>query len=342
MYLNFLFYRLNRLNIYLNQAQKWPWYNIFWVVVSAFVVASVFCIFIGYLLIPDISQPKDFLKNNMLTNNTLYQNNMSLKKESITEQDLQIIYYRNIFNNEGTLGDVVSNTQDESEEITKTDLPLKLLGIIYGGNPYIGIATIINNEKDKVNSFVVGDILMDNVELIEIHRDKVILKRNNKKEYLALEMDYLSGLQRKRTKRTTGGSSLSISTIGGKVSGISSISEEYREEGFERKKTDIVLSKSYKEKLLGSDFAQVLQDAKATPNVVDGKVKGFVLTRIRDGSIYQKAGLQDNDIVEEINGTPLNDVAGSVKLLQSLRNETNFEVLVRRGGSTFTLKINVQ
>ena len=57
-------------------------------------------------------------------------------------------------------------------------------------------------------------------------------------------------------------------------------------------------------------------DAKARPNMVNGVLKGFELTRIREDSIYEKAGFQNGDIVEEINGIPLKDAVSSIRLLK--------------------------
>ena len=86
----------------------------------------------------------------------------------------------------------------------------------------------------------------------------------------------------------------------------------------------------------------MLQDAKASPNLVDGELKGFRLDRIRNDSIYQKAGLQNGDVVEEINGIPLSDTAQAIKLLQSLRNESDIEIRFSRGGAKQNLNMKVK
>src|SRR5690606_24595164 len=108
----------------------------------------------------------------------------------------------------------------------------------------------------------------------------------------------------------------------------------YKEEGFERKDREITMTQAYKQRLLTEQFTNVLQDAKATPKIGEGgEIQGFCLTRIRKDSIYEKAGLQNDDCVTEINGVPLTDTAQAIRLLQSLRNENEIEVRLMRGGA---------
>ena len=76
--------------------------------------------------------------------------------------------------------------------------------------------------------------------------------------------------------------------------------------------------------------------------MVDGELRGFQLTRIRSESIYEKSGLQNDDIIEEINGVSLNDTSQAIRLLQSLRNESSIELRINRGGSTMRFELSIQ
>ena len=94
--------------------------------------------------------------------------------------------------------------------------------------------------------------------------------------------------------------------------------------------------------MLGEDFSQVLQDAKAEPHYEGGELSGFQVNRIRQDSIYEKAGLRNGDIVKEINGIPLSDAAQAIRLLQSLRGESQIEVRVVRGGESININLQVK
>jgi type II secretion system protein C len=259
---------------------------------------------------------------------------------SLSQQALDLILKRNIFNSEGPADAGTAQKPDENQPLTaeavKTDLPIKLLGTIYGGDPYSGIAIVENTGKRTINSFMVGDSLARDASVKEVRRERIIIDRNGRLEYADVERPEPPKNRRERkTARPAA------------VAGISPIATEpppptFKEEGFERKGNDISMAQAYRQKLLTTDFTKVLQDAKASPNMVGGELKGFVLTRIRKDSIYEKAGLQNNDIVEEVNGVPLTDVAQAIKLLNSLRNESRIDVRVNRGGTTTTLNMNVQ
>lgn len=115
----------------------------------------------------------------------------------------------------------------------------------------------------------------------------------------------------------------------------------YSEEGFERKGNQIRLSQQYRNKLIHEELSTVLMQATAVPEIVDGKVSGFRLLQIDKGSIYDKAGLQNGDIVTAINDTELNSVSGAVTLLKSLRNTERVSIRINRDGQEETLRLEV-
>lgn len=264
---------------------------------------------------------------------------LNLKESSWSLKDERPILDRNIFNSEGELGEgfeeLVNNNQLPAGELVKSDLPLKLLGVIFAGDPKNGLALVEDTQKRRALSYLVGDNVKDDAKLIEIYEDRIILLRGDRREYIEREAFEIA---RSRRKAKSGGfSSGDPGLVAGKTP------ESYREEGFERDGSQILISEEFKRSLLQPDsMTKVLQDAKAEPNIVGGEIRGFRLTRIRDNSIYLKAGFQDGDVVEEINGIPLRDAAGAIRLLQQLKNANNIEAKVKRGGSSFNMMINIQ
>ena len=118
---------------------------------------------------------------------------------------------------------------------------------------------------------------------------------------------------------------------------------EYREEGFERNKGKILISEEYRQKLIGTDLSKILMQAAAEPALdAQQNIRGFQLWDIEKGSIYEKSGLQDGDIIKEINGTALDSIAGSISLLKSLKGADQIEVLLERGGNEFPVTISVR
>jgi len=263
---------------------------------------------------------------------------VDIDKQSLSQEDQKIILDRNLFNSDGKLGDVQGEegpSRLPSGSLVKSDLPLDLKGVIFAGDPLLGLAMIENTQNKRMKSYIVGDLVTDNAKVAAIYETRVILDRDGSQEYIEQKPFELS---RSRRKTQAVGSAAGIGRLSTRPP-----PEAYREVGFERQGTDIRLSEEFKRSLLAPDnMAQVLQDAKAEPNMVNGQLRGFRLTRIREGSIYEKAGFQNNDVVEEINGIPLRDAAGAIRLLQQLREAKDIEVRLNRGGASQDMMISIQ
>jgi type II secretion system protein C len=305
-----------------------PWRMFTAVVVVSFLLASAISVIFGWFLMGQIkieSRPSEFASGEF----TGYIG--SGLSKSIVDKILE----RNLFNSEGLIGE---EGKGDGEKISKTQLPLKVLGIIYGGNPFNGIAMVENTQMRNVNSFMVGDMLSPDAKVVEIQMDQIIIDNQGRKEFAPLE-----DVELRRSTRKGGSPKKANApeSLAGNGYATDAPPENYKEDGFERKGTNIELSSEYKNRLLGADFASVLQDAKASPNIVDGVLKGWRMDRIRQGSFYEKSGIQNGDIVEEINGVVLSDAGQSIKVLQNARNESEIDIKLIRNGQkmNFSLKV---
>lgn len=263
---------------------------------------------------------------------------LKVNRFQLSRADEQSILQRNIFNSEGKVSEGFEQKQSQqmtTGDLVKSDLPLELIGVIFAGDPFNGLSMIKDTGRRKVGSYLVGDPVISGAIVAAVYEDRVILERNGGREYLELKKFEIDRQARRSNSLKTRAKSLSLSR--------SKIPENYQEEGFERKGSSILISEEFKRSLLSTDsMAKVLQDAKAEPNIVGGEIRGFRLSRIRDDSIYLKAGFLDGDIVEEINGIPLRDAAGAIRLLQQLKSAKSIEARVKRGGSSFDMSINIQ
>lgn len=275
--------------------------------------------------------PKDTRLRTTTAINTSSASLQSTKQ--LNDENVKIIMQRNIFNAEGDFGLDADTPKQTVADIIKSELPLKLKGTIASHDERNGIALFEFLNTRKQDSFFVGEEVMPSVKLHGVYKERAVVNNRGQLEYIELEKKELVN-KRKISQRRTKRRYASIAT--------SPAAKEFREEGFERRGAKIKMSSDYKAKLLGPEFTKVLQDAKASPNVVNGKLRGFLLTRIREDSIYRKSGLQNGDIVEEINGVLLTDTAQAIKLLNSLRNESEIELRVVRGGNPLNFEINVQ
>jgi type II secretion system protein C len=186
----------------------------------------------------------------------------------------------------------------------------------------------------------------DNVALIKestgvvkaVKKDHVIL---DKFKVLAVTTKYIEVITRESKRYFVYQDKFGVELASQKKEAATASNDSYHEEGFERNKGKITMTAMYRDKLVKEDLAKVLMQATAEPYMENGAIVGFLLSQIDDGSIYQKSGCQDGDIITAINGTELNSVAGAIALLRSLKGADSVEVDVRRGGAMQKITVSV-
>ena len=317
----------------LGKVSDWPWKTGLAVVGCAFLLSTILSTVISQILMP--AEDKSLFKESVGASSITIPNPTS----SLNQGGVDAIVRRNIFNSEGAIGDKTdapTKQQEQVTEVVKSDLPVKLVGTIYGGDPFSGIALVENTTKRTINSFMISDSLAKDAVIKEIHKERIIIDNNGRLEFIEVDQQQLTRSKRRKKAAPA------VASTGVAPLATDPPPSSYKEEGFERKDREMSMTQAYRNKLLSTDFTKVLQDAKASPNVVDGELKGFILTRVRKDSIYEKAGLQNDDIVEEINGIPLTDTSQAIKLLQSLRNESEIELRINRGGSPQKFLLNIR
>lgn len=122
---------------------------------------------------------------------------------------------------------------------------------------------------------------------------------------------------------------------------LSNTPERYAEEGFERIGNSIRVDSAYRDRMVSQELPTILMSAASEPVMQNGKIIGFRLFQFEPGSIFTKIGLQEGDVIEAINGVPLNNVARTVQFLNGLKSETSVEVSIQRDGRPVQLKMEV-
>jgi general secretion pathway protein C len=90
------------------------------------------------------------------------------------------------------------------------------------------------------------------------------------------------------------------------------------------------------------NMSQVLTQARALPYMEQGKTLGFRITEITPGSIYEKIGLQNGDVIQRVNSQDVDDPAKFFQLYQGLRNERSIAIDLLRGGQRQTLNYEIR
>jgi general secretion pathway protein C len=64
----------------------------------------------------------------------------------------------------------------------------------------------------------------------------------------------------------------------------------------------------------------------------NGAMNGFLLSEIQPNSIFKQIGLRDGDLLNAVNGQPVNDPGKAMTMLQSLQNQPSITLNVVRNG----------
>lgn len=90
------------------------------------------------------------------------------------------------------------------------------------------------------------------------------------------------------------------------------------------------------------NMSQILTQARALPYVEQGKTVGFKISEIVPGSIYEKIGLQNGDVIQKVNSQDVDDPGKFFQLYQGLKNERSISIDLLRGGQRQTLTYDIR
>lgn len=86
----------------------------------------------------------------------------------------------------------------------------------------------------------------------------------------------------------------------------------------------------------------MLTQARALPYMEDGKTVGFKISEITPGSIYDKIGIKNGDVIQKVNAQEVDDPAKFFQLYQGLRTERYIAIDLIRGGARQTLNYEIR
>lgn len=228
--------------------------------------------------------------------------------------DYNVIFSRNLFNSKGLIpGEEATPGVDLSGPPVKSSLPLNLIGTLVLSNELLSIATIEDKSASQVYPVRTDDEIPDKIKILKIEPRRVIFinKSSGRKEYIELPEDNVAN------PRITAGRPAAPSGPG-----VEKVAP-----------TQYNVSRSEVDKAL-ADFNKILTEARAVPNFENGAPAGYKLFQIVPGSIYDKLGLQNGDVITGLNGSPINDPGKAFEMLNELKSANHLELQVKKDGKS--------
>jgi general secretion pathway protein C len=201
---------------------------------------------------------------------------------------------------------------------------LQLLGTGSHGERLYAVVEDAKSKQQKI--LTVGDKI-DDAEVTEIGWRHIVLRRGGQDELLVVAPNL----------GTDGAVAASTTAVTTTPAAAADADAQVKKIGDDR----YLVAQAEVEHSL-SNLSELFTQMRAVPNMQDGKANGFRLFAIRGGSLFQKIGLQNNDIVQRINGIEINDPGKAMSLFQDLQGETRLSVDVVRGGENRTLSYEIR
>lgn len=228
-----------------------------------------------------------------------------------------MILDRNLFG--AQLAGEVQVVERTDEPLSKTKLPLRLLGTAAASEVERSRAAIENEKTRKHIIVAVGDPLegFNRVRVERIERTRVVLDNSGRAEELLLHEDQprpnrrASAPKKRDRKRPT----QSTADVRNRL-------KELAAGG-------------------GDGITKLLSQARITPKFgPNSQVLGMQVDAIKAGSLFETAGLQNGDVITEVNGIVIDRQDATPAVLEELLNADTIEIAADRGGNTISLSAN--
>ena len=200
-------------------------------------------------------------------------------------------------------------------------LKLKLWGVAVHENAHSSYSIIEDLGAHKQGVYGVDAAVPGGATVKSIEWTRVILSRNGKDEILELASKTLPGAPKPAAAPAASPSP---------GSGIQATSDN-----------DFTVPRSEVDSAL-ENMSQLFTQIRAVPHFEGGQSIGFRLFAIRRGSLFDKIGLKNGDIITSINGSPMNDPGKAMALLQEFKDASSIDVDAIRNQQPTKLHYSIQ
>ncbi len=229
----------------------------------------------------------------------------------------EVILTRNLFQVSTLLpeGPPMPEPGDADEELEATRLPLKLLGTVASSDPRASWAAVEDTTRRERQVVRTQDRLLDKATVVRIERRRIVLENAGKREELALDEE---GSALAQPARAAG-----LSRAAPAVADVGDLRDRVQrlaEDRFQVQREDVQEAMR--------NPAELFSQARILPKYEEGEMVGVQLNSIQAGSLFEDIGIQDGDVITEVNGIVISSPQDSAALLRELTQSDQFDVEV--------------
>ena len=195
-------------------------------------------------------------------------------------------------------------------------LGIKLSGTVSGPQA-LSYAVILDESKAEEAPYRVGDTIKG-AKVVAIEPLQVILEHEGRRQALKMEFDVEQSWVFKEAPQK--------------------MQDERKQEG---SGSALTIPRQEIEKELASPD-RVAREATMLPAFKSGKANGFMILNVSRGSVFSKLGLLDGDIIQSVNGQPVNEGFALASLLADLNQKGEAMLAIERNLSPLRLNVKLR
>lgn len=214
----------------------------------------------------------------------------------------------------------------------QSSLPLQLLATMESDDPAWSMATIRDLDNNMLGPYTANEQLRPGVTILAVERGRVIILNQGRREYIALGATPPPPPAVKPAAPAAKGDSKPGKSVAieGAEQAINCSSEHA-----------CTVDRKFVEQLMQSP-QQLMTQARMFPVTKDGETAGFRVSGVRKGSLATMLGLENGDVVSEVNGNKLASIDDALAMVQKLRRANHLSVTVERSGAVITKEISIK
>jgi general secretion pathway protein C len=227
-----------------------------------------------------------------------------------------------------------------NETLEETELPLKLWGTIASDDADLAWASIEEVGTQNTSAFRVGDQIQA-ATVVGIERRRVVLLENGNRRALTLDDDTESPAG--PAPRAASSSARAGERPSRRTSSAAAARKSMRDRTRQLSE-DHIEAEPQNEKAVANNPAALYSQARILPKVgEDGQVAGLEISAIQAGSVFERAGIQNGEVITEIDGVPISSIGKSAQIMSALTDQGGVNVtLESAGGAPRSLPFDAQ
>ncbi|MHB8383456.1 MAG: type II secretion system protein N [Candidatus Binataceae bacterium] len=241
------------------------------------------------------------------------------------------IVKRDVFN-------LVPQVNKPEPSLTAIDLHLKLLGT--SSALQNGPWAIIEDQAGEQSLYRLNEEIPDAGRLVLVEKNRAIIEHGTQRVAIEIPQDSMPGgvvapahpVPRTALRAMANLRGLKPGQAKGPMPDIDVEDEGANKYGLKRSDIRVALAHT-------TDLASQI---KATPNMDGNTQTGYQLTEIESGSLFDDLGLEDGDVLTQINGRQVTNPAIAAGMLATLQMRPSIDVTVLRDGHQLALHYDIR